>query len=69
MSILDKLANAARAIPGAENYADAVKAAAHTPTARLDAAQNAVQNAYSKLSDSTRAAVQQVASEVRNGTK
>lgn len=35
MSILDKLANAARAIPGAENYADAVKAAAHTPTARL----------------------------------
>lgn len=69
MSILDKLASAARAIPGAETYADAVRTAAHTPTSALDAAQHAVQRAYSKLSDSTRAAVQQAATEVRNGTK
>lgn len=69
MSILDKLASAARAIPGAVTYADAVRTAAHTPTAALDAAQNAVQRAYAALPESARAAVQQVASEVRNGTK
>lgn len=66
MSILDDLAKAARAIPGAKTYADAVRTAASAPTAALDAAQNAVQRAYTALPESTRAAVQQVASEVRN---
>ena len=48
------------------DMADAVRTAASAPTAALDAAQNAVQRAYTALPESTRAAVQQVASEVRN---